>query len=246
MKKRITLISIFISIYLIYTQSFQEMYHSSEPLLSKMSKLSNSLLPSYLSDYPTAGYQHYEPPHIKKIRDEGYDFEEHKITTEDGYILTAWRIPGKLKENQRLRLLRKPILLQHGLFDCSYTWLMLNSTNSLALLLAEEGFDVWLTNSRGNSFSHEHIDMEEYDSGKFYSKFWDFSFHEMAVYDLTANINYIKKHTGYAKINYLGHSQGTVQYFIQYTLNPEFIENSIDKFISTGTVVNVFNTVKFI
>ena len=30
----------------------------------------------------------------------GYAFEEHKILTDDGYILTAFRIPGKLVEAQ--------------------------------------------------------------------------------------------------------------------------------------------------
>ncbi len=30
----------------------------------------------------------------------GYHFEKHKIETEDGYILTAFRIPGKLEESQ--------------------------------------------------------------------------------------------------------------------------------------------------
>ncbi len=67
----------------------------------------------------------------------------------------------------------------------------------------------------------------------------------MAVYDLPANINYIKNKTNYEKIHYLGHSQGTVQYFIYYTINPEFIENNIEKFVSIGTVVNVFNTVLY-
>ena len=30
----------------------------------------------------------------------GYAFEEHKIVTEDGYVLTAFRIPGRLMEAQ--------------------------------------------------------------------------------------------------------------------------------------------------
>jgi pimeloyl-ACP methyl ester carboxylesterase len=33
----------------------------------------------------------------------GWDFEEHTVTTEDGYILTLHRIPGKLlKKNNDL------------------------------------------------------------------------------------------------------------------------------------------------
>lgn len=135
-------------------------------------------------------------------------------------------------------------MLQHGLFDSSFTWLMLNNSHSLPILLSDNGHDVWMTNNRGNIFSFEHINNEEYNSDKFYSSFWDFTFHEMALYDLPANIKYIKNITKFDKIHYIGHSQGTVQYFIKYTLNPEFMENNIDKFISIGTVVNVFNTVR--
>jgi predicted alpha/beta hydrolase len=119
---------------------------------------------------------------------------------------------------------------------------MLNETESLAFILAREGYDVWMTNSRGNAFSTEHIH-EEYDSSSFYSKFWDFTFHEMAMYDFTANVFYIKNITGCEKLYYVGHSQGSVQYFIKYTQNPEFIEENIEKFVAIGTVVNVFNTV---
>ena len=119
-----------------------------------------------------------------------------------------------------------------------------NTTESLPIKMAEQGFDVWMTNSRGNLFSIEHTN-PEYDSNKFYSKYWDFSFHEMAIYDVTANVFYIKNITGFEKLSYVAHSQGTVQYFIQYTMNPTFIEENIEKFVAIGTVVNVFNTVKF-
>jgi pimeloyl-ACP methyl ester carboxylesterase len=177
-----------------------------------------------------------------KIVQAGYDFEEHKIVTEDKYILTSWRIPGGVNEKASERKKRKPIILQHGLFDSSYSWLLLNATDCLPIQLALNGFDVWITNSRGNLFSSNHLD-PEYDSDLIYSKFWDFTFHEMAVYDFPASILYIKNVTGFEKINYIGHSQGTIQYFIYYTLNAQFIESSIDKFVAVGTVVNVFNTV---
>ena len=36
-----------------------------------------------------------------EINSYGYDFEEHKITTSDGYILSLWRIPGLLSEKKK-------------------------------------------------------------------------------------------------------------------------------------------------
>jgi len=54
-----------------------------------------------------------------QVKARGYRFEEHKITTEDGYILTAFRIPGKLGDDST----GKPVAyMQHGLLDDGGTW----------------------------------------------------------------------------------------------------------------------------
>lgn len=45
---------------------------------------------------------------------------------------------------------------------------------ALGYLLADAGFDVWLLNSRGNSYSKEHV---KYTDSM--SEYWDYSFHEM-------------------------------------------------------------------
>ena len=44
-------------------------------------------------------------------------------------------------------------------------------------------------------------------------KFWGFSFDEMGKYDLPAMLERIKKVTGRKKVNYVGHSQGSVVLF---------------------------------
>lgn len=50
-------------------------------------------------------------------------------------------------------------------------------------------FTVWLGNARGNTYSRHHISMSNSDK-----KYWDFSFHEMAIYDLPAEIDFIYDH----------------------------------------------------
>jgi len=42
---------------------------------------------------------------------QGLRFEQHKIVTEDGYILTAWRLPGKIGENSESMKKRKPLVM---------------------------------------------------------------------------------------------------------------------------------------
>ena len=59
-------------------------------------------------------------------------------------------------------------------------------SESLAYILADSGFDVWLGNNRGTTYSREHVNYTIHDK-----EFWDFSFHEMGVYDLPAEIDYI-------------------------------------------------------
>ena len=51
----------------------------------------------------------------------GYQFEKHIYPTEDGYINTVFRIPGKKDElnGEIAGQINKPVAIyQHGLLDC--------------------------------------------------------------------------------------------------------------------------------
>ena len=55
-----------------------------------------------------------------------------------------------------------------------------NGTNSLGFILADNGYDVWINNSRGNRYSRSHVFLDP-DVDK--HKFWDYSFEDMGRYD---------------------------------------------------------------
>lgn len=81
---------------------------------------------------------------------------------------------------------RTPVYLQHGVLDSSLTWILNFPHQSLAYLLADEGYDVWLGNSRGNQFSMAHVEYTIEDD-----EFWEFSWDEMGLYDLPAMLNFV-------------------------------------------------------
>jgi len=55
---------------------------------------------------------------IQIVKKRGYSIEQHFVTTNDNYILSLFHITKE--ENPNLPL-GSPVLLQHGLFDSSYT-----------------------------------------------------------------------------------------------------------------------------
>lgn len=176
-----------------------------------------------------------EYDYAEMIRENGYEFEEHEVETEDGYILSLWRIPNPIgKVYQKA----KPVVLQHGLFDDSWTWFTLKKGFSIPYILSDKGYDIWVPNSRGNIFSYLHKDPRKSALNPF-SDYWSFSFAEMADYDVPAVIKYIKNVTKAEKLDYIGHSQGTTTFFLQYTINPEFLSQNIDKFVALGPVPSV-------
>jgi hypothetical protein len=128
----------------------------------------------------------------------GYTFEEHNVATKDGHILRMHRV---YKPNSEM----KPVILQHGLFQCSGIFMM-NEKDSLAFYLAEKGFDVWCGNNRGIFEGHTHLGYDD-------DQYWDWSIDELGKYDFPAFIHYVRNFTGVEKVSYIGHSQGNAQAF---------------------------------
>jgi lysosomal acid lipase/cholesteryl ester hydrolase len=72
-----------------------------------------------------------------------------------------------------------------------------------AFVAARAGYDVWLGNSRGNTFSCEHVSLDPWKNEK---KFWDFDWQEMGQYDIPASLDYITNLTKIQKHAFIGHS----------------------------------------
>ena len=122
------------------------------------------------------------------IESQGYPFEEHLAVTDDGYILTIHRIPHGRKNPGKIG---RPVLLQHGILCDSAGWVLSTPEKGLGecprrnrswgdvclsdllfclgFILADQGYDVWMPNSRGTTYSkmHKYLDIHS-------AKYWDF------------------------------------------------------------------------
>nr|XP_002739797.1 PREDICTED: lysosomal acid lipase/cholesteryl ester hydrolase-like [Saccoglossus kowalevskii] len=166
------------------------------------------------------------------ITSKGYPCEEHTVQTEDGFLLGLQRIPYG-KKNASTTNPRPVVFLQHGLLCSSTNWLTNLENESFAYILADAGFDVWLGNVRGNTYSRSHVSLNPNQD-----EFWEWSFDQMALYDLPAMVNYALKVSMQPQLYYIGHSQGTLMAFAQLPRNKE-LAKKIKTFFALGPVTTV-------
>ncbi|CAM0950629.1 unnamed protein product [Alopecurus aequalis] len=153
----------------------------------------------------------------------GYPCTEHTVQTSDGFLLSLQHIPhGK---NGVADSTGPPVFLQHGLFQGGDTWFINSPEQSLGYILADNGFDVWIGNVRGTRWSKGHSTLTVHDK-----LFWDWSWQELAEYDLLAMLSYVYT-ARQSKILYVGHSQGTIMGLAAFSL-PE-----IAKMISSAALL---------
>ena len=197
-------ISLFISLYLISSSS-------SKLLLSEdlSSQIPSRILDLYeRRDRGLLGNDSDAFKTMEQLAEEnGFKSEKHSVTTEDGYILEAWRIPGALGEEEEREEGGKkpPILLMHGIDADMMQWVYNAPEIAPAFILARGGYDVWMGNNRGNRWSNQHVKLD--NSSK---EYWDgVEWENMGTKDVPSLIDYILNLTNETSISYIGHSEGT-------------------------------------
>ncbi|KAL1509627.1 hypothetical protein ABEB36_004336 [Hypothenemus hampei] len=179
------------------------------------------------------------------VESHGYTLEAHQVQTEDGYILTIHRIPGSPKSPP---LKNKPVVfLMHGLLFSSIDWVILGPKKAVGFMLADAGYDVWLGNTRGNTYSRSHIKLDPQNDKE---KFFNYSYHDIGVFDLPAAIDYVLGKTDQNKISYIGFSQGVTSFLVMGSLKPEYNDKILlmnafapvtDMYNITSEIFNVLN-----
>ena len=167
--------------------------------------------------------------------------EIHDLTTKDGYQLTLFQI----LPNESLKKKNKVALVIHGILDSADTFAF--DKNSVVHELLREGYEVWVGNNRGSKYSCTH---KRYSNIS--DEYWDYSFQEMAEYDVPAFYEKILEKSPLAEISLIAHSQGATQSFLALSSNP-FILKKTKKFVPLAPVLfmsenskntNILNTYK--
>ncbi|XP_075540811.1 gastric triacylglycerol lipase-like isoform X2 [Dermacentor variabilis] len=169
------------------------------------------------------------------IADKGYPVEEYEVETSDGFVLSVQRVPWGIKRRSDKLPgggAKKVVFLLHYLLGSSADWVINYPEQSLPYLLADSGYDVWLGNVRGNTYSR-HLRYRKDEK-----EFWDFCFDEMIAYDLPAMLDFVLNETAQQKLFYVGHSQGCLILFGLLAERPEY-NDKIELFTAMAPVTTV-------
>jgi pimeloyl-ACP methyl ester carboxylesterase len=174
-----------------------------------------------------------------------YTFDHYDVQTDDGPIIALFRIRlageglAKLPENQKANA-QRPILLQHGLTSSADAWFLNGQKGSIGFHLADQGYDVWVGNNRGNKYSKK-----DRNPNVTRAEFWNFSFAEMGHFDLPANYKKILSfYPEGQKIFYVAHSQGTTQMFAAGSMpeTRDFVAASTEMVIAIEPIAYMTHT----
>ena len=133
----------------------------------------------------------------------GYGWEPHTVYSEDGWKLTLLRITAV--KDVPIQSEKPPVFMIHGATDSGFNWVHGPFFKpGLPGLLAEQGYDVWVGNSRGTPYSNYNIK----DGTWSLKERWDFDWSDMGQYDISAFVDKVLEVTGKPKVTMMGYSQG--------------------------------------
>lgn len=191
------------------------------------------------------------PEAIEIMRSRGFIGEMYKIKSSDGAPLTAYHLINPLADPAKLN--KYPVVMFHGLGGDG-TQMISNigdvlplapvpgtptfgaSENSLAFLLANNNFDVWLMDARGTNLNN-HDASDDFNIGKS-QKFWNYCLDEQILHDVPTLIKFVLDQTQSRKVMYIGYSESTFFMFALLSAVPEFADK-LAAFVALAPVAYV-------
>lgn len=199
---------------------------------------------------------------------QGYNIEEHDVTSQDGYITRLTRIINPMVDEMGDTYNGQPVAIHHGLAQSPISPLLTfgelnmsmpreqtvgeiksnlivdtdqNHLTTIPYYLSDHGYDVWLLEARGStSESRGHTNKSKTSDNQ--SDYWDFALDEQALYDLPAQIDYILTTTDKTKLAYVGYSQSTTFMLQLLSEKQNDYANKLAMFVAIAPVAYLQNT----
>jgi len=149
----------------------------------------------------------------------GYPLETYPAETSDGFVLRLYRIPYGKTNSTKYSKDKPVVLLHHGVTLASNCFVCLDPVSSMGFYLADAGFDVWMANTRANTYSRGNRYYRNSENA-----YWYNSIDELALIDLPTQIDYILTKTGKTSLAFVGHSQGCTLPLMLLSEHPEYNE----------------------
>lgn len=174
------------------------------------------------------------------IEARGFGCEVHYVRTRQDYIIEVHRIVNA--SGEPIRDHPKPVILQPGLTGSSTGFIIASETvptdlnvtgQNMGFELARRGYDVWLSNNRGNEYGMNHTSLDPKDK-----KFWEWTWSEISEYDTPAIVDYVREQTQSDKVAYVGHSQGTAVMFALLS-NTNNYDNVVEPYIALNPITRL-------
>lgn len=192
------------------------------------------------------------PQVLDILTDRGFIGEMYTTKSRDGITpLSLYHIVNPLADQMTLN--RYPVVMFHGLMGDAAQMISLSSEvqarkpilnqinvaqsdTSLALMLSNNNFDVWLIDARGTNLNNHNINDELNFTRA--QKYWDYSLDEQSLYDLPAMIDFVLEQTHSERVVYVGFSQSTFFMFALLSTEPQY-ETKLAAFVAMAPVAYV-------
>lgn len=203
----------------------------------------------------------------------GFKYSNHYTLTQDGYITQLVRLINPLADRRKLK--QPPVMLFHGGSGSQVTYVSASAiqhhpevyprtsdcgpitswNRSLAFMLANNGYDVWLIGTRGaGSANQAHIkfrgpksiDRSGASADKVRvpflanigeaTKYWNFSMDEIVKYEMPRQIDRVLDLTGASKVTLFGYSISPAMTLMLLAGHPEYARK-VQNLVSMAPII---------
>ena len=147
------------------------------------------------------------------------------VKTEDGWDLALHHYQPPADVPRR----GVPLIICHGISSNRYNW-DISEEVSFPRYIAAQGFDVYMLELRGSGASEK--------PGWFSEKSYEYSFDDYVVYDLPAAIDFVAERSPTGKVQWVGHSMGTM---VMYAYLQRQGDAKIQSVLAVGSPPKLFD-----